>query len=76
MITKYLRSGTLYFGEERLGFSNKEVGNHSIISVFAMELCLAKVYPGKIMIMGQWANSAFLRYIRIKVSDLSYLVIK
>ena len=30
MTTKYLGSGTLSFGEERLGFSYKEVGNNSI----------------------------------------------
>ena len=43
--TKYLRSGALSFGEERLGFSHKEVVTHSIWSGFAMELYLAKVYP-------------------------------
>ena len=36
-----------------------------------MELYLEKVYPETIMIMGRWASSAFLRYIRIQVSDLS-----
>ena len=36
-----------------------------------MELYLAKVYPETIMIMGRWASSAFLRYIRIQVSDLN-----
>ena len=36
-----------------------------------MELYLAKVYPETIMIMGRWASSAFLRYIRIQVRDLS-----
>ena len=66
-----LRAVTLYFGEERLGISHKEVGTHSIRSGFAMELYLAKVYPEKIMIMGRWASSAFLHYIRIQVSDLS-----
>ena len=71
MTNKYLRSGTLSFGEERLGFSHKEVVTHSIRSGFDMELYLAKVYPETIMIMGRWASSAFLRYIRIQVSDLS-----
>ena len=71
MITKYLRSGTLSFGKYRLGFSHKEVGNHSIRSGFYMELYLAKLYPETIIIMGRWASSAFLRYIRIQVSDLS-----
>ena len=45
MTTNSLRAGTLYFGKERLGFSHKEVGTHSIQSGFAMELYLAKVYP-------------------------------
>ena len=36
-----------------------------------MELYLAKVYLETIMIVGQWASSAFLRYIHILVSDLS-----
>ena len=71
MTTNTLRAGTLSFGEERLVFSHKEVGPHSIRSGFAMELYLAKVYPETIIIMGQWASSAFLRYIRIQVSDLS-----
>ena len=71
MKTKWLRSGTLSFGEERLGFSNKEVGTQSIRSGFDMELYLAKVYPETIMIMGRWSNSDFLQYIRIQVSDLS-----
>ena len=35
-----------------------------------MELYLDKVYPETIMIMGHWASNAFLRYIRIQVSDL------
>ena len=43
MTTKYLRSGTIYFIEERLVFSHKEVGTHSIWSGLAMKLYLAKV---------------------------------
>ena len=71
MTTNSLRAGTLSFGEEKLGFSHKEVGTHSIRSGLAMERYLDKVYLEKIMIMGRWASSAFLRYIRIQVSDLS-----
>ena len=52
MTTKSLRSGKLSFGKERLGFSHKEVGTHSIRSGFSMELYLSKVYPKKTMIMG------------------------
>ena len=50
--TNSLRAGTLYFSEERLGFSHKEVVTHSIRSGFDMELYLAKVYRETIMIMG------------------------
>ena len=71
MTTNSLRVGTLSFGEEILGFSHKEVVTHSIRSGFAMELYLAKLYTHKIVIMERWASSAFLRYIRIQVSDLS-----
>ena len=53
MTTKSLRVGTLSFGEERLGFSHKSVGPHSIGSGFAMELYLDKLYPETIMIMVQ-----------------------
>ena len=70
MTKKSLRVGTLYFGEDRLGFSHKEVGTHSIWSGFAMELYLVKVYLETIMIMVQWSSSALLRYFRIQVSDL------
>ena len=71
MTTNSLREDTLSFGEEKLGFSHKEGGNHSICSGFSMELYLTKVYPETIMIMGRWASSTFLRYIRIQASDIS-----
>ena len=71
MTTKSLRAGTLSFGEDILVFSHKYMGTHSIRSGFAMELYMSKVYRKTIMIMGRWENSAFLRYIRIQVSDLS-----
>ena len=71
MKTKSLRSDTLSFGKERLRLSHKEVGTHSIWSGFDIELYLAKVSLKKFMIMGRWASSAFLRYIRIQFSDLS-----
>ena len=45
--TNSLRAGTLYFGEERLGFSHKEGGTNSIRSGFSMEHYLTKVYPEK-----------------------------
>ena len=45
MTIKIIRSVTLFFGEERLGFSHKEVSTHSPQSGFAMDLFLATVYP-------------------------------
>ena len=69
MTTKSLRSGTLSFGKERLVFSHKEEGTHSIWSGFSIELYLAKVYLEIIMIMGRRESSTFLRYICIQVSD-------
>ena len=71
MTTNSLRAGTLSFGEEILGFSHKEVDTQSIRSGFAKEIYLAKVYPETIMLMRFWASSAFLRYIRIQVRDIS-----
>ena len=71
MTKNSLRAGTLSFGKERLGFSHKEVGTHSIRSGFAMELYLAKVYLETIMIMGRWSRSAFLHYICTQFNDLS-----
>ena len=71
MTNKSLRSDTLSFRKDRLGFLHKEVGTHSIWSCFSMEIFLAKVYPETITIMVQWVISAFLRYVRIQVSGLS-----
>ena len=69
--TKPLRSGTVSFREERLGFSHKEVDNHSLWYGFSIELLLARVYPETIMIIGWWSRNAFLRYNRIQVRYLS-----
>ena len=44
MTTKSLRSGTLFFGEERIGFSHKEVSTQSLRSDFSVEVFLARVY--------------------------------
>ena len=70
MTTISLWLDTLSFGKERLGFSHKEVGTHSIWSVFVMELYLEKVYLETIIIMGRWSSSAFMQYIRIQIIDL------
>ena len=70
MTTNSLRSGTVSFCKDRLGFSHNEVGTHSIRSGFSIELYLAKVYPETFMIMVRWASSAFLWCIHIQFNDL------
>ena len=71
MTTKSMRPVTLFFGEEKLGFSQKEVGIPSLWSGFSMELFIYKLYPETLMIMGRWSRSSFLRCIHIQVSNLS-----
>ena len=67
---KTSRSGKIFIGEERLGFSHKEVVNHSLWSGFAMDIFLDRVYTETIIIIGRWYRNAILRYIWIQVSDL------
>ena len=59
MTTNSLRAGTLSFGKERLVFSQKEVGTHSIRSGFAMELYLANTRIPKIgiLVLHKYENS-------------------
>ena len=61
MKIKVLRSWTLSFGEEHLGFSHKEIVTHSLQSVFYMDIFLAGVYPETIIIIGRWSINEFLR---------------
>ena len=67
-------SGTTSFGEERLGFSHKEVGTHSLCSGFSMEIFLAIVYPETVMIIGRWSRNSLPWYIQIQVSGLSKVI--
>ena len=70
MTTKYVRPDTFSFGKERLGFSHKDVGTHSLRSGFTIELFLENVYLETIMIIGWWDSKSFLWYICIQVSNL------
>ena len=70
MATKSLRSGTLYFDKEELGFSPTDVVTNYLRSELAMELSLDKIEEETIIIIGRWDRNAFLWYIRILVSDL------
>ena len=56
---------------EGLGFTGKDVGNHSIRSSLAMALYLAKRPISTIMLLGRWCSDAFLLYIRRQVQEFS-----
>ena len=71
MTTKSLRSVTLSFGEGCIGFYHNEVCTHSLWSCFSMELSIQILYSETIMSIGIWYRNAFVRYIRIQVSNLS-----
>ena len=47
-------------GEEKLGFTAKDVGTHSIRTSFATLLYLKKAGPILIQIGGRWKSTAFL----------------
>ena len=68
---KLLKSGTLYFGEEHLGFSHKEVVTHSLWFGVSVELFLEIVYPETIMITGLWSSNLFFGCIQIQFSNLN-----
>ena len=58
-------------GEEKLGFTAKEVGTHSIRTSFATLLYLRKVDPILIQIGGRWKSTAFLKYIRRDTTEIA-----
>ena len=60
----------LYFEEEHLGISHRELVTHSFRSRFAIKIFLATVYPKMITIIAIWSINYFLRYIRIKLINL------
>ena len=61
----------LYFEEEHLGISHRELVTHSFRSRFAIKIFLATVYPKMITIIAIWSINYFLHYIRIQVSYLN-----
>ena len=66
-----LRVAVKVIGKGVLGFTEKDVGLHSIRSGAAMALFLAGVPVFTIMIIGRWKSVAFLRYIRKQVALFS-----
>ena len=60
----YLRRAVEAIGENKLGFTSKTVGTHSIRTSFAMLLTIMDTPDSLIMKKGRWKSNAFLRYIR------------
>ena len=65
-VRQVLRGAVALFGEDRLGFTIKDFGTHSIRSGAAMAMYIDNVHVYTIMIIGRWSSDAFLRYIRKK----------
>ena len=54
-----------------LGFTEKDVGTHSIRSSLAMALYLKRRPVSTIMLLGRWSSDAFLLYVRRQVQEFS-----
>ena len=70
-VLKHIRNTATQIGYDKLGFTAKEVGTHSIRSSFAMFLHLNGIRSDKIMLQGRWRSTAFLTYIRVQVTEFS-----
>ena len=70
-VLECLRWAVRELGVDRLGFTEFEIGCHSIRSGAAMAMYLKKVPPFTIMLQGRWCSDAFLRYIRSQVKEFS-----
>ena len=73
-VTQVLRGSAALLGEDRLGFTTKDIGTHFIHSGAAMTMYLDNVPVYTIMIIGRWSSDAFLRYIRKQVEQFSHNV--
>lgn len=70
-VRKIIKAVVKEFGKDRLGFTEDEVGTHSIRASTAMALYLSRVPVFVIMLIGRWSSDAFLNYIRKQVQDFS-----
>lgn len=70
-VLAHIRNTVRQLGPTSLGFTEKEVGTHSIRRSFAMMLHVLGIPSGKIMLQGRWRNTAFLTYIRVQVTQFS-----
>ena len=68
---KALRDIIPSIGENKLGFSAKNIGTYSIRSGGAMAMALAKIDVYAIKLIGRWKSDAFLRYIRKQIKEFT-----
>ena len=74
-MTRALKVAAKAYGLERLGFTENDLGTHSIRSGAAMTVYLDEVLVYNIMIIGRWSSDAFLRYIRKQVEHFSHKIL-
>jgi len=63
-VRERIRTAVKAIGEEKLGFTSKEIGTHSIRTTYATLLFLRNVDIITIQIGGRWKSTAFLKYIQ------------
>ena len=71
-----LRSVASLMGENNLGFSEKDIGLHSIHSGGAMVMFLSRISKIIIQGVGRWSSKAFLEYIREQVESDTFGVLQ
>ncbi len=72
MILERIRSAVKSLGEDKLGFTENDVGTHSNRSGGAMGMYLTGTPVYTIMLLGRWSSDAFMRYIRKQVLNMSH----
>ena len=73
-VRESLRVACITIGLSKLGFTEDEVGTHSLRSGAAMAMYLAGVPVYTIMLLGRWSSNAFLLCIRKQVEQFSHNV--
>ena len=73
-VRESLRVACITIGLSKLGFTEDEIGTHSLRSGAAMAMYLARVPVYTIMLLGRWSSDAFLLYIRKQVEQFSHNV--
>ena len=71
-----LRATVQIMGKDKLGFSEDDVGLHSLRAGGAMAMFLSGVPTIIIMRIGRWSSEAFLEYIREQVESFTFGVSK